>query len=62
VLEWLKLGVVQPAHSRYNSPIYAFMKKDKNVHLVQDFWDLDNQSYPNKYSMKDVTECIGEIS
>jgi len=43
VLEWLKLGVVQPAHSKYNSPIYAFMKKDKHVHLVQDFWALDNQ-------------------
>ncbi len=28
VLEWLKLGVIQPARSRYNSPIFAVMKKD----------------------------------
>jgi len=37
VLEWLKLGIIQPARSRYNSPIFAVMKKDGNVRLVQDF-------------------------
>jgi hypothetical protein len=31
VLEWLKLGVIQPASSRYNSPIFAVMKKDGGV-------------------------------
>ncbi len=61
VLEWLKLGVIQPARSRYNSPIFALMKKDGGVRLVQDFWALNNQSYTDKYSMKDVSECIGEI-
>jgi hypothetical protein len=61
VLEWLKLGVIQPAHSRYNSPIFAVMKKDGGVRLVQDFRALNNQSYTDKYSMKDVSECIGEI-
>jgi hypothetical protein len=61
LLEWLKLGVIQPAHSRYNSPIFAVMKKDGNVRLVQDFCALNNQSYSDKYSMKDVSECIREI-
>jgi hypothetical protein len=61
VLEWLKLGIIQPAHSRYNSPIFAVMKKDGNVRLVQDFRALNNASYTDKYSMKDVSECIGEI-
>jgi len=61
VLEWLKLGVIQPARSRYNSPIFAVMKKDGGVRLVQDFRALNNQSYTDKYSMKDVSECIGEI-
>jgi hypothetical protein len=37
------------------------MKKDGNVRLVQDFRALNNQSYTDKYSMKDVSECIGEI-
>ncbi len=61
VLEWLKLGVIQPAHSHYNSPIFDVMKTDGNVRLVQDFRALNNQSYTDKYSMKDVSECIGEI-
>ena len=61
VLEWLKLGVIQPTRSRYNSPIFAVMKKDGGVRLVQDFRALNNQSYTDKYSMKDVSECIGEI-
>ncbi len=61
MLEWLKLGVIQPARSRYNSPIFAVMKKDGGVRLVQDFRALNNQSYTDKYSMKDVSECIGEI-
>jgi hypothetical protein len=61
VLEWLKLGVIQPARSCYNSPIFAVMKKDGNVCLVQDFIALNNQSYTDKYSMKDVSECIREV-
>jgi hypothetical protein len=62
VLEWLKLGVIQPARSRYNSPIFAVMKKDGTVRLVQDLRALNNESYTDKYSMKDVKgECIGEI-
>jgi hypothetical protein len=28
---------------------------------VQDFRALKNESYTDKYSMKDVSECIGEI-
>jgi hypothetical protein len=37
------------------------MKKDFIVGLVQDFRALNNESYTDKYSMKDVSECIGEI-
>jgi hypothetical protein len=53
--------VIQPAHSRYNSPIFAVMKKDGGRRLVQDFCALNNQSYMDKYSMKDVSECISKI-
>jgi hypothetical protein len=45
VLEWLKLGIVQLACSKDNSPIFAVMKKDGGVQLAQDFWALNNQSY-----------------
>ncbi len=55
------LGVIQLARSRYNSPIFAVLKKDSNVRLVQDFRALNTQSHIDKFSMKDVSECIGEI-
>jgi len=61
VLKWLKLGVIQPARSRYNSPIFAVIKKDGTIRLVQDFRALNNESYTDKYIMKDVSKCIGEI-
>jgi hypothetical protein len=61
VLKWLKLGVIQPAPSRYNSPIFAITKKDGNMHLIQDFRVLKQQSYTDKYSMKDVSKCTGKI-
>ncbi len=48
VLEWLKLGIIQPACSRYNRPVFAVMKKDGGVRLVQDFCALNNQSYTDK--------------
>jgi hypothetical protein len=37
------------------------MKKDGGVRLVQDFGALNNQSYTDKYSMKDISEYIGKI-
>jgi len=43
------------------SHIFAVMKKDGNVRLVQDFRAHNNESYTDKYSMKDVSECIREI-
>jgi hypothetical protein len=33
----------------------------KKVRLVQDFRALNNESYTDKYIMKDVSKCIGEI-
>jgi hypothetical protein len=61
VAEWLKLGVVQPCRSKFNSPLFVVMKKNGGVRLVQDFRALNAQTYVDKYSMKDVGECISEI-
>ena len=61
VTEWLKMGVVQPARSKYNSPIFAVAKKNGGIRLVQDFRALNAETHIDKYSMKDVSECIGEI-
>jgi hypothetical protein len=61
VLEWLKLGVLQPARSKFNSPLFIVAKKDGGVRIVQDFRALNAKSVTDKYSMKDINECIGEI-
>ena len=61
VKEWLKMGIVQPTRSRYNSPMFLVNKKDGGFRVVQDFRALNNNSHLDKYSMKDVSECIGEI-
>jgi hypothetical protein len=61
VAEWLKLGVVQPCRSKFNSPLFAVQKKNGGIRLVQDFRALNAKSMEDKYSMKDVQECIDEI-
>ena len=60
--EWLKLGVVQKSDSLYNSPVFCVPKKGGNgLRIVQDFRELNQKSYMDKYTMKDIHECIGDI-
>ncbi len=61
VREWLRLGIIQPSRSRYNSPVFLVEKKDGTKRVVQDFRSLNSNTYVDKYSMKDVQECISEI-
>jgi len=61
VAEWLKLGIIQPTHRKFNSPIYAEEKKHGGIRLVQDFRALNANTHTDKYSMKDIRECIGDI-
>ena len=61
VKEWLKMGIVQPTNSPYNSPIFVVPKKDGSPRYVLDFRKLNANSQTDKYSMKTVEECIGDI-
>ena len=61
VKEWLKMGIVQPTNSPYNSPIFVVPKKDGSPRYVLDFRKLNANSQTDKYSMKTVDECIGDI-
>jgi hypothetical protein len=61
IKEWLQFGIVQPSRSRYNSPLFLVKKKDGTFRVVQDFRALNANCYVDKYTMKDVTECINEI-
>jgi hypothetical protein len=36
-------------------------KQGQGLRIVQDFHELNNHSHIDKYSMKEITECIGNI-
>jgi len=66
---WLKLEVIKSRslnnlrgiqHSLYNSPIFCDPEK-QGIRIVQDFRELNQNSHIDKYAMKEITECIGNI-
>ena len=58
---WLKLGVVSPCRSKYNSPIFLVPKKDGTMRPVLDFRAVNEKSHVDKYSQLEVNECIDAI-
>ena len=54
IVEWLKLGVIEPARSKYNSLIFAVAKKNGGIQLVQDFRALNPKTHIKKYCMRDI--------
>jgi len=59
--EWQKIGIIEPCFSRYNSPIFIVPKKDGFFRFVLDCRALNENSLEDRYTMKDVGECIGKI-
>jgi hypothetical protein len=60
--EWLKLGVVQKSDSLYKSLVFCVPKKGGNGYrIAQDFRELNQKSLMDKYTMKDIHECIRDI-
>ncbi len=51
VQEWLKLGIIQPSQSQYNSPVFLIQKKDGTHRVVRDFQSLNANTYVDKYSI-----------
>ena len=62
VKQWEKLGLVEPANSPYNSPIFCVAKKgDAGWRLVLDYRRLNAQSHVDRYSIRGVDECLIEV-
>ena len=58
---WLKLGVVKPCNSRYNSPIFLVPKKDGSLRPVLDFRGVNEKSFCDKYAQREVQDCLDEL-
>ena len=62
VRDWLKLGIVEPANSPFNAPIFCVPKKaGHGLRVVLDYRKLNADSLPDRYSMKSVDDCLAEI-
>jgi hypothetical protein len=60
--EWPRSGVVKHSNSLYNLPILCVPKKQgQGLRIVQNFKEQYKNSHINKYSMKEITECIDDI-
>jgi hypothetical protein len=59
--QWLKNGIIEPASSPYNSPIFCVGKKGGGVRLCLDYRALNAVSLPTQYCIRTVEECIAEI-
>ena len=70
VEELLRQGAIEVSRSPYNSPIFCVTKKlppdappgtPPPLRCVLDFRKVNDRSLPDRYSIKEVRECIDEV-
>jgi len=61
VQQWLRMGIVEPAQSPYNSPIFCVKKKDGSFRLCLDYRGVNEKSMPTNYSIRTPEDCISEL-
>ena len=55
-------GCIQISNSPYNSAVFIVRKPHgTGFRMVQDFRTLNEKSYPAKYSIKEIQDCIDDI-
>ncbi len=59
--ELLKLEVVRPSDSKFNSLMLVVTKKDRGVQIMQEFCAINQQIMEGKYLMREVQKCIDKI-
>ena len=58
----LASGCIMRSSSTFNSPIFLIKKPHGNgLRVIQDFRAINEASYDNKYSIKEIQECIDNI-
>jgi hypothetical protein len=58
---WLRSGIIEPANSPYNSPIFCVGKKDGGFRLCLDYRAINKASLPTNYCIRTVEDCLSEI-
>ena len=57
----MKLGVVSLSKSHYNSPVFMVPKRDETLCRVLDFRKVNERSFTDKYSAREVSDCLDEV-
>ena len=60
--QWLRLCIVEPAKSPYNSPIFCVKKKgDGGMRLCLDYRAVNAKSLPENYTIRIPEDCLAEV-
>ena len=74
ILEWLKIGVIRPCESEYNSSLFLVAKKPppakpgdlsprpKAYRVVQDLRQLNKATMPSNVRLPEIHECLDRIA
>ncbi len=54
-------GCMMISHSTTHLLSVFLKKQGQGLRFVQDFWEMNQNSHIDKYSMKEITECIADI-
>ena len=74
ILEWLKIGIIRPCESEYNSSLFLVAKKPppvqpgeigprpKAYRIVQDLRALNKDTLPSNDRLPEIHECLDRIA
>ena len=57
----LKMGWIRPSKSPQASPFFFVKKKDRKLHLVPDYWYLNNHTVKNTYPLPLIANLIDNL-
>lgn len=60
--EWLRAGIIEPANSSYNSPVFCVQKPEgRGLRVVLDYRKVNSHTLPERYSIRSVEECLAAV-
>jgi hypothetical protein len=59
--ENLETGCIHQSKSPMASPVFFIKKKDGSLHLVQEYWMLNDMTVKNKYPLLLISELVNQL-